>query len=137
MTCTHGAIAINWKTEPDVIQEKIVEYAYGVLKDKAGKAAFITFLNNVTPDCDCCSWSDAPIVRDIGVLASLDPIALDQACVDLVNRERGLSASRLAGHEDSPDKFRALFPNVDWNRQLEYGEKVGLGRRAYRLVKVK
>lgn len=87
MTCTHGAIAINWKTEPDVIQEKIVEYAYGVLKDKAGKAAFITFLN--------------------------------------------------AGHEDSPDKFRALFSNVDWNRQLEYGEKVGLGRRAYRLVKVK
>jgi hypothetical protein len=87
VTCTHGAIAINWKTEPDVIQEKIVEYAYGVLKDKAGKAAFITFLN--------------------------------------------------AGHEDSPDKFRALFSNVDWNRQLEYGEKVGLGRRAYRLVKVK
>jgi hypothetical protein len=137
VTCTHGAIAINWKTEPDVIQEKIVEYTWGVLKDKAGKAAFITFLNNVTPDCDCCGWSDAPIVRDIGILASLDPIALDQACVDLVNGERGINASRLAGHEDSPDKFRALFPNVDWSRQLAYGEKLGLGTRRYRLVKIK
>ncbi|MBE0466454.1 MAG: DUF362 domain-containing protein [Candidatus Desulforudis sp.] len=137
VTCTHGAIASNWKTEPDIMQEKIAEYSWGVLKDKKGKAAFITFLNNVTPDCDCCGWSEAPIVPDIGILASRDPIALDQACVDLVNGERGLSASRMAGHEDSPDKFRALFPNVDWSRQLAYGEELGLGIRQYQLVRVK
>lgn len=137
VTCTYGAIAINWKTEPDVMQEKIVEYTWGVLKDKVGKVGFITFLNNITPDCDCCGWSDIPIVRDIGILASLDPIALDQACVDLVNAERGIGASRLAGQVDSPDKFRTLFPNVDWSRQLVYGEHLGLGNRRYRLVKVK
>lgn len=137
VTCPYGAIAINWRTEADVIQEKIAEYTWGVLKDKVGKAAFITFLTNVTPDCDCCSFSDAPIVGDIGILASLDPIALDQACVDLVNAERGVSASRLAGKEDQPDKFRALFPNIDWTRQLAYGEQLGLGTRDYKLIKLR
>ncbi|AZK59596.1 Ferredoxin [Candidatus Desulforudis audaxviator] len=106
-------------------------------KDKVGKAAFITFLTNITPDCDCCSFSDAPIVGDSGILASLDPIALDQACVDLVNAEPGISASRLAGNEDNPDKFRALFHHIDWTRQLAYGEQLGFGTRDYRLVKLR
>ncbi|MDQ7790626.1 MAG: DUF362 domain-containing protein [Clostridia bacterium] len=136
VTCSYGSIAINWKTEPDIIQEKIVEYAWGVLKDKIGKSVFISFVNNVTPDCDCCGWSDSPIVRDIGVLASVDPVALDQACVDLVNAERGLAASRLGAKTDTPDKFRTLYPQIDWRRQLEYGEQIGLGTRNYTLVHI-
>lgn len=136
VTCPAHAISINWKTKPDIIQEKIVEYAAGVLKNKSGKAGFITFVNNVSPDCDCVGWSDAPLVRDIGILASLDPVALDQACIDLVNKEKGLPGSRLAGKEDEEDKFMAIYPNVDWRRQLAYGEEIGLGSREYELVKI-
>lgn len=136
ITCPHQAIAISWKTEPDVAQEKIVEYALGALKNKQGKAGFFNFVLNVSPDCDCAGWTDASIVRDIGILASLDPVALDQACVDLVNRERGLPESRLAGHEEALDKFGAIWPKANWERQLAYAEEAGLGTRAYNLVKI-
>ncbi|WP_026176765.1 DUF362 domain-containing protein [Desulfurispora thermophila] len=136
VTCPEQAIAINWRTQPDIIQEKIVEYTAGVLKNKQGKAGFITFVTSVSPDCDCFAWTDAPIVRDIGILASLDPVALDQACVDLVNNEPGLSNSRLAGHEHAPDKFMAIHPNVDWRRQLAYAEEIGLGTRQYELITI-
>lgn len=136
ITCPEQAIAVNWKTEPDVIQEKIVEYAAGVLKNKTGKAGFITFLNNFSPECDCAGWTDAPVVRDIGILASLDPVALDQACADLVNREQVLAGSRLADKPGASDKFRALWPQANWQRQLAYAEETGLGSREYELVKI-
>ncbi|MFZ5639106.1 MAG: DUF362 domain-containing protein [Bacillota bacterium] len=136
VTCPNRAIAINWKTDPDVIQEKIAEYTYGVLKDKQGKAVFISFVTSVTPDCDCCGWSDAPIVSDIGILASKDPVALDQACVDLVNRQKGLEDSRLAGFTGQDDKFSVLHPGIDWRVQLAYGEEIGLGTRDYNLIKL-
>ncbi len=135
VTCPHGAISINWKNNmKDAIQEKMAEYAVGVLHNKRGKAGFITFLTNITPDCDCYNFSDAPVVRDIGVLASLDPVAIDQACADLVNRERGLPGSKLEGREEVNDKFTALYPDIDWTRQLAYGEEIGLGSRSYELV---
>ncbi len=136
VTCPHGAIGINWKTQQDVIQEKIVEYAYGVLKDKKDKAGFITFVMGVTPDCDCVGFSDAPIIGDVGILASRDPVALEQACIDLVNRQTGLRNSRLGEENQAEDKFRALYPNVDWRVQLAYGEEIGLGTRDYELVKI-
>lgn len=135
VTCPVKAIGINWRTQPDIIQEKIAEFTMGVLKNKQGKAGFISFVTNVTPDCDCCGWSDAPIVNDIGILASKDPIALDQACVDLVNQAKGVKHSRL-GQEDVDDKFRALHESIDWNVQLAYGEKIGLGTRKYNLIKL-
>jgi hypothetical protein len=136
VTCSEQAIAINWKTKPDVIQEKIVEYCAGVLRNKPGKAGFMNFVQNVSPECDCYGWTDASIVRDIGILASLDPVALDQACVDLVNKERGLPDSRLAACPEGEDKFKTLWPTVDWQRQLKYGEEVGLGTRKYQLIKI-
>ncbi|MDK2887604.1 MAG: uncharacterized protein PWP72_482 [Thermoanaerobacter sp.] len=135
VTCPVEAIDINWKTEPEAIQEKIVEYAAGVLQNKKGKAGFINFVTNVSPECDCVSWTDAPIVRDIGILASLDPVALDQACADLVNGEKILPGSRLEGREVQ-DVFRALWPRAAWERQLTYGEEIGLGTREYELIKI-
>ena len=136
ITCPHRAIAISWKTEPHIAQEKIVEYAAGVLKNKQSKAGFINFVLNVSPECDCAGWTDASIVRDVGILASLDPVALDQACVDLVNKERGLPESRLAGCEDTPDKFGAIWPGANWERQLTYAQEAGLGTRTYNLIKI-
>lgn len=136
VTCPVQAIDVNWKTEPDIIQEKIVEYVDGVLRNKKGKCCFITFVNNVSPDCDCYGWNDAPLVKDIGILASFDPVALDQACVDLVNRESALANTRLAGKDGVEDKFRALYPAIDWTRQLVYAETIGLGKRNYQLIKI-
>jgi uncharacterized Fe-S center protein len=135
VTCPEHAIAVNWKTEPDAIQEKIVEYAEGALKNKNGKYGFITFVTNVSPHCDCFGWSDAPLVKDIGILASRDPVAIDQACIDLVNREKALPNTQLNGKTGSQDKFRSLYPDIDWQRQLAYAEEIGLGTRKYELIK--
>ncbi|MFZ5597653.1 MAG: DUF362 domain-containing protein [Bacillota bacterium] len=134
ITCQHGAIGINWRNNmKDALQEKIAEYAAGVISNKKDKVGYISFLNNITPDCDCFSFSDAPVVRDIGILASKDMVAIDQACVDLVNKEMGLPGSKLEGSESGRDKFLALNPGIDWKRQLEYGEEIGLGSRNYEL----
>ncbi|ABO49811.1 Uncharacterized Fe-S center protein-like protein [Desulforamulus reducens MI-1] len=72
----------------------------------------------------------------IGILASLDPVALDQACIDLINQEHGLPGLRLEGQPHGSDKFRALWPHVDWKRGLEYAESIGLGTRKYELIKI-
>lgn len=136
VTCPERAIGINWKSRPDVVQEKIVEYTMGALKNKQDKAVHISFVMNVSPECDCCSFNDSPVVRDIGILASRDPVALDQACIDLVNGEKALPGSRLADNPDTKDKFGTLYKNVDWSVQLAYGEKMGLGVREYRLIPI-
>jgi len=136
VTCTEGAIKVSWKTTPDIIQEKIAEFTAGVLKNKKGKAGYITFLMNVTPECDCVSFSDVPLVHDIGILASKDPVAIDQACIDLVNKARVLHSSRIGGTPDVEDKFRAVHKHVDWSVQLAHGEKLGLGSRDYGLIQL-
>ncbi len=82
--CAYGAIDIQWKTDPQVAQEKIVDHAAAVLDAKKGKVVYLSWVTNVTPDCDCWDFSDAPLVADIGVLASLDPVAIEQAAYDLV-----------------------------------------------------
>lgn len=136
VTCPEHAIAVNWGSDPDTFQEKMVEYLAGVVHNKKGKMGYISFVMDVTPDCDCCGWSDAPIVSDVGILASADPVALDQACVDLVNKQRALTNTRLDGYVDVVDKFGGVHPMIDWNIQLEYAEEIGLGTRDYNLIKL-
>lgn len=137
VTCSPGAIAIGWEEEEHVLQEKMAEFALGIIKNKNGKVAFFNFLLDITPDCDCASWSDLPIVNDIGILASKDPVAIDQAGVDLVNQQEGLAGTRLEEKiERGRDKFRAVHKDIDWTVQLAYAEKIGLGTREYKLVTV-
>jgi hypothetical protein len=70
-------------------------------------------------------------------MASADPVAIDQASVDMVNRQKALEGTSLAANkEPGEDKFRALYPKVDWTIQLEYAEKVGLGSRNCELVTI-
>jgi len=74
---------------------------------------------------------------DIGILGSKDPIAIDQASVDLLNQGPGIPDSALSGGlEPGQDKLRALYPAVDWTRQLAYGQEIGLGSRKYELVEL-
>ncbi len=137
LICSNAAIAISWDQEIPTFLEGMVEYAAAVLKQKAGKALFLNFITDVSPACDCYPANDAPIVKNIGILASTDPIAIDQASVDLVNAEPGLSNTRLKSNmEAGADKFKGLYPKVDWQIQLEYGEKMGMGQRAYELIKL-
>lgn len=135
--CPVKAIGMNWESEATSFMEKMTEYAYGVAQSFQGKIGYLNFLTNITPDCDCVPWSDAPIVPDIGFLASTDPVAIDQASYDLVNKQIGLTASLLSkGHAAGEDKFHHLHPGTEGLIQLEYGEEIGLGNRAYTLIEL-
>ncbi len=137
ISCPEHHIHIRWDESVHNVQQKIVEYAYGLLKVKGLKSLFVNFITNVTPECDCYSHSDASIVPDIGIVASSDPVAIDQASADLVNKAPGLMDTALKGaYREGGDKFRSLYSHIDWTIQLEYGEKIGLGNRQYELVKL-
>ncbi|MHC4607059.1 MAG: DUF362 domain-containing protein [Planctomycetota bacterium] len=132
--CPHGAIPINWETAPDVIMQKTAEYAWAALKDKPKKAGYINFIIQVTPDCDCCSWDDTPIVPDIGFAASKDPVALDAASAELVAKAPVLPMSRAEGAKGDPWR---VCGDVDYVPFLAHAERLGLGRRDYELVRLK
>lgn len=138
--CQVKAVALDWTTEVSEFMERMTEYALGAVQNKKGKVGFINFLIRISPDCDCCAWSDAPIVQDIGILASDDPVALDQACLDLVNAQKPLPETRLT-KGNAPDHeygefFKTIHPNTFGSIQLDYGEKIGLGTKAYDLIKL-
>ncbi len=137
LICEKGAIEIQWNQSIPVFLENMVEYTMGVLKNKKGKSLFINFITDVSPACDCMPVNDAPIVRNIGVLASTDPVAIDQASVDLVNREPALPDSCLKVNTGpGEDKFKGIYPNVDWQIQLDYAQALGIGTKAYELVRI-
>jgi uncharacterized Fe-S center protein len=137
LVCPTESVQIHWNQSVPVLQEKMMEYCHGVLKNKKGKSMFVNFINAVSPQCDCYGYSDAPIVRDIGVVASRDPVAIDQASADLVNQEPALADCCLIQNTKAgEDKFKGVFPHIDWETQLEYAEKIGLGSRAYDLKKI-
>lgn len=134
--CPEGAIEVQWTDDADLFQKKMVEHAYGVLRGKK-HTIFLNFIMDVSPACDCYPSNDAPIVRDVGILASFDPVSIDAASADLVNNEEslpGTAIKQIAGKGE--DKFRAVYPSVDWNVQLDHAERLGLGERKYMLVKV-
>ena len=137
LSCPSWAIQIQWNESIPIFQKKMVEHACGAVQKKKGKALYLNFLTQISPACDCYGYSDTPIVRDIGILSSEDPVAIDQASVDLVNKEEGNRSSKLPKNwEPEGDKFRAIYPEVDWNIQLAYAEEIGMGTRNYELIKV-
>ncbi len=135
--CPEGTIKVSWDETAERLQEKMVEHFEGAVKGKEGRCAYLSFVTQVSPACDCYGHNDAPIVPDIGVLASVDPVAIDQAAADLVNGTEGFKGSALrSGHDPGGDKFRGVHPSIDWEVQLSYAEQRGLGLREYALVKV-
>jgi uncharacterized Fe-S center protein len=135
LICSEGAIKVRWSKDIAAFQKKMAEYAFAVMQSKRRKALFLNFLTNISPACDCHDYSDAPIVHDIGIVASSDPVAIDQASVDLVNQQASAEGSYLTSiREPSNDKFISMYPKIDWSIQLTHAEKIGLGRRDYELV---
>ncbi len=136
-TCPQRSIAIRWGDESVAEQKRLAEYAYAVLEGKRGRVFFFNFLMDITPLCDCVGWADLPIVPDIGILASSDPVAIDKASVDLVNQEAGIQGTALTQNlGKGEDKFRGLFPSVDWSIQLRHAEEIGLGTTDYQLIEL-
>lgn len=134
-TCGDGAIDINWKSDPAIVQQKMAEYATAALTETRSKFAAINHVIEVTPDCDCLGWSDNPIVPNIGIVASFDPVAADAAALDLVNAAAGITASALPREglrED--DKFGSIHKGIDSTAQLVHARKLGLGTDRYELV---
>lgn len=118
--CPVGAISFRWDSSAERFNEMMAEYAFGILKGK--RAGYLTFLHRITKDCNCMGEKGTVISPDLGVLASGDPVAIDQAAADLVNRAHG------------GDLFEEVWPGHCYTAQLAHGEAIGLGSRAYELV---
>jgi uncharacterized Fe-S center protein len=136
LVCPYGNIQIQWNESIPVFLKKMMEYASGVMQHHRDRAVFVNFLTQVSPACDCYGHNDLPIVGDLGILASRDPVALDQASADQVIASAGVAGSALKELTPGSDKFKDVYPQVDWPLQLEYAAKLGLGAREYELVKV-
>ncbi len=136
--CQFDSAQVVWNNSSDITCYKIAEYSLAVVKDKPH--FHISFIMDVSPLCDCWGHNDAAIVPNIGIAASFDPVALDQACADLVNQAAASKGSCLENHPhgdlQGEDKFHLLHPNTDWKVGLEHGEKIGLGTTDYELVVV-
>lgn len=139
-TCTRRAVRAQNDTSMYDLNKKIAEYTLAVVN---GKPQFhISFIMNVSPECDCWGHNDAAVVPDLGIAASFDPVALDEACADLVMAaptlptENVLHEMECGHHTHTNDKFRIMHPDTRWEAAQEHGEKIGLGSRKYRLIKV-
>jgi len=135
VACRYEALQVNWAIGVQEFLERMMEYAKGVLLTKDRPCLHVNFVMDVVPDCDCVGFTDAPICPDIGVLASLDPVAVDQASMDLVDAAPPLYPSHLPeGVRPGQSKFRAIHAHVPEQMGLEYAEALGLGSRKYNLV---
>lgn len=123
VVCNVGAIKMRWDGDTLRVQEKMAEYAFAVLKSVKNRAGFINYLVKITKDCDCMSKNGEVLVPDLGIVASLDPVAVDKASVDLL-----LEANKKDFLRDAID--------VDWSAQLRHGEKIGLGSLDYELENI-
>jgi uncharacterized Fe-S center protein len=133
--CPEEAIPIQWETAQAPLMEKTAEAASATVTNKAGKVLYVNFLVDVVPDCDCFSLTRAPVVPDLGFLASTDPVAVDQASVDLINAAVPCAGSLLAGKPGSGDHVRDLFDR-DYTGLLAHAELLGMGTRRYELVRI-
>ena len=104
----------------------MADSASSVVKYFKGNMAFINIMCNMSVDCDCCAVAEDPCMKDIGILASLDPIAIDQACIDLVNKS------------DDPGKehFLERVNSRHGIHTIEAAAELGFGSREYELINI-
>lgn len=146
--CRAEAISQSQDSANDDLCKKIAEYSKAVL---AGRPSFhINIVNQVSPYCDCHPENDTPIIPDVGMFASFDPVALDAACADACNRQPAYADSVLGENlkeqgahchngvvDSDADRFDATFPTTNWRVTLEHAEKLGVGTTNYELIEIK
>ena len=114
---------------------KIAEYAKAVVD---GRPHFhISLVRDVSPYCDCHAENDIPIVPDVGMFASFDPVALDLACAEAVLKQPIMPGSKLdKANRPDLDNLTASFPHTCWRSQIDHAKKIGLGEDSYELVTI-
>lgn len=122
--CPDGAITVDWESGASFIQERMAEYAKAALLNKEDKSVFINFAVNIRQECDCFPQDFPVIAPDVGIFASVDPVALDKASMDMVIKISGV------------DVFKRAHPNRDGLRQLRHAANIGVGNMDYELVEV-
>lgn len=138
--CNFDAIDFEDPNSNQMLNYRIAEYAKAVVD---GRPQFhISLVMDISPNCDCHGENDAPILPDVGMFASFDPLALDQACVDACMKCEPLPNSQLGEHMRDPhfvdhhDHFTNSTPESEWQSCLSHAEKIGLGTRDYELIRL-
>ena len=133
--CPMDAVTAANDESNDILNCKIAEYALAVVKDRPN--FHISLVVDVSPNCDCHAENDVPIVPNVGMFASFDPVALDMACADAVNRQPVIAGSIL---DELPkytgDRFNDNHPETNWMSAIDHAEKLGLGTREYELIEI-
>lgn len=124
--CREGAIRNNWDESSANVQKKMIEYASGTIKALGGRLIFINILTSISPACDCYKGNDAPIIGDIGFMASLDPIAIDKASYEMV----------IDKTPNKKDPFKDIYPYLDPDIQFKHAKKIGIGNPNYNLIDI-
>ena len=132
--CQYSAAVLATYNTSEELNYKIDEYCKAILKDRPN--FHISLIMNVSPECDCWSHNAPAIVPDLGMMCSFDPVALDQACADLVNQSPALNMCSCHEHHQGEDKFKFCHPDTDWEAGLRYAEEIGIGSREYELVEI-
>jgi len=133
--CRYDAINVNMDQAVDILCRRTAEYAAASV---IGKPNFhISFVVDVSPFCDCYGENDVPVVPDVGMFASFDPVALDVACADAVNAQPVVRESILHGRDcRKKDVFACVHPVTDWKAATEHAERIGLGVRGYKIREI-
>ena len=122
--CREGAIEFDWSSMGQELQERIVEHAAAVVREKPGRIAYVTAATAITKDCDCLGIDQSPLLPDIGLLASHDPVAIDQAVLTLVKERSGRDLESMS------------YPDRDARYQIEHAEAMGLGETRVTIVTI-
>ncbi|CAA7600960.1 4Fe-4S ferredoxin, iron-sulphur binding, conserved site [Acididesulfobacillus acetoxydans] len=133
--CPRDAILPASDESNEILDKKIAEYSWAVLH---GRPHFhISLVVDVSPFCDCHGENDVPIVPNVGMFASFDPVALDVACADAVNAQPVVRGSILEkSRHEHRDHFTDVHPTTDWEGTINHAVKLGLGRREYELLTI-
>ncbi|MGM9554788.1 MAG: DUF362 domain-containing protein [Faecousia sp.] len=115
-----------------ILNCKMAEYTKAILQNRP--SFHISLVMDVSPVCDCYGVNDVPIIPDVGMFASFDPVALDQACVDACNKMQ--RNAEVAFRGNSNDLFTDLHTETDWRYQISHGKKIGLGTDEYELIEI-
>lgn len=115
-----------WTTDQDRFLESMADAAWAVSEHFKNKIAYINVMCNLSVDCDCCAVAEDPCMKDIGILASTDPVAVDQACIDLIYKS------------DDPGKahFIERVESRHGIHTIEAAEALGMGNRTYQLIRL-
>ena len=138
--CPKDAVEAQGGTTVKMLNYKMAEYSYAVCKDRP--CFHISLICDVSPNCDCHAENDIPIIPNVGMLASFDPVALDQACADLCNKMPVMHGSILdeniqaRGNEEHHDHFHMTHPDTNWKTCVAHAVKIGLGTDQYELVEI-